>query len=392
MLRLDDLLRISIRQVVRQRRRNLGVVLAVALGTAGLIVVITMGRDVKQNFNEDLELLGGATRIKVAFEREAAIKSFEVSTRNALRRLPEVRNVTLMVAKYSDAISSIEEKRNLFKLVGVDEFFWDVSSFFPESGEFFGSDDVEGRRRVCVLGEDLAKDIFGTTDVVGRVLPIDNDFYAVKGVLGSVSGSDWSKWAFIPMTTAQDRIEGVSPPMWMYVRCHTWDDVATAAKKVPRVVKSNQKAIGLRVDVAWGPLKRVRAMALGIEIFVNLAVVATLVLGGFGIWNVTMAGVSARTREIGLKKAMGAEDTDILAQFLTEALCLSLGAAIIGIVLGRVGVEVLASMLNSPPSEDLFLTCVFLGLLFAVILGIGAGLVPSIRASRMEVVSAVRFE
>ncbi|MFC1884853.1 ABC transporter permease [Thermodesulfobacteriota bacterium] len=392
MLRLDDLLRVSIRQVFRQRRRNIGVVLAVALGTAGLIIVITMGRDVKQNFNEDLELLGGATRLMVSFEGQSMIQRFKESTRDALRRLPGVKNTTLMVAKRKDAVSSIGDQKETFKLVGVDEYFWDVSSFSPESGVFFGHEDVIGRKRVCVIGENLAKKIFGHLKVAGLMLPIDNDFYKIVGVLGSVAGSDWSKWAFIPITTAQDRIEGVSLPRWMYVRCHTWDDVAAVSKKVPGVIKANQEAPGLRVEVAWGPLKRVKAMALGIEIFVNLAVVSTLVLGGFGIWNVTMAGVSARTREIGLKKAMGAEDMDILAQFLTEALCLSLGAAIIGIILGRVGVEVLASMLDSRPSEDLFLTCVFLGLVFSVILGIGAGLVPSIKASRMEVVSAVRFE
>jgi putative ABC transport system permease protein len=115
-------------------------------------------------------------------------------------------------------------------------------------------------------------------------------------------------------------------------------------------------------------------------------------LGGVGIWNVMMAAVVTRTREIGLKKAMGAEDKDILAQFLSEALCLSMGAALLGALMGRIMMEILGYMIGSRPPENLFFMGLALGFLFAVLLGVGAGLYPSLRASRMEVVTAIRYE
>ena len=202
----------------------------------------------------------------------------------------------------------------------------------------------------------------------------------------------WQRTVFIPLTTAQDRMEHFGKPRNLYIRCRSWDDVEGVAVRIPSVIESHQPADGLKVEVNWASLSRVKKMVWGIELFINLAVCATLVLGGFGIWNIMMNGVRARTREIGLKKAMGAEDRDILAQFLTEALCLSLGAALLGVGLGRAAVEMLASMLGTRPPEDLFFICVGFGLLFAVVLGIGAGLSPAIRASRMEVVSAVRYE
>jgi putative ABC transport system permease protein len=146
------------------------------------------------------------------------------------------------------------------------------------------------------------------------------------------------------------------------------------------------------VEVFWEGLKRVRYVVWWIESFIYVAIGATLLLGGLGIWNVMMAAVRSRTREIGLKKAMGAEDKDILAQFLSEALCLSLSAALVGVALGRLVMEVTGFILGSHPPEELFLLCLVLGLLFAVGLGVGAGLYPSLMASRMEVVSAVRYE
>jgi len=105
-----------------------------------------------------------------------------------------------------------------------------------------------------------------------------------------------------------------------------------------------------------------------------------------------MAAVRSRTREIGLKKAMGAEDQAIMAQFLAEAVCLSFTASLAGSFLGLVAVEVTSILINSHPGQGLFIICVAMGLLVAVVLGVAAGLYPSLQASRMEVVSAIRYE
>ena len=184
---------------------------------------------------------------------------------------------------------------------------------------------------------------------------------------------------------------GCSPDR-LYLRCQTWDDVSQVAAAIPTVIKSNQSPEELHVEVSWEGLKRVKQLAWWIQFLVYLAISATFLLGGVGIWNVMMAAVVTRTREIGLKKAMGAEDKDILAQFLSEALCLSVGAALLGALLGRIMMEILGYMIGSRPPENLFFLGLALGFLFAVILGVGAGLYPSLRASRMEVVTAIRYE
>lgn len=392
-MRLNDLLRVSVRQVLRYRRRYWSVILAIALGTAGFITIITMGRDLKKNFNRDLELLGGATQIRVYFDNLPAYESqwFNHATQAALRQIPGVNDVSVVASTYG-AVATWGEQRYTFMLLGVDNSFWNANGLSTLAGQMFQGKEINERHRVCILGPELARKIFGNVEVTGKILPIQGDLYQVTGVLNGAGLGDRTFFAFIPLTTAQDRIYGLSQPNRIYLRCNTWDDVDKVAPRILPVIQATQPMRGVKVEVAWDQLKRIKAVAWWVELFIYCSITATLILGGVGIWNVMMAAVRSRTREIGLKKAMGAEDRDILAQFLTESLCLSLGSALVGMGLGRIAVEIMGVSLGIRPPETLFLLCMALGFLFALFLGVGAGLYPSIQASRMEVVSAIRYE
>ncbi|WP_300161503.1 ABC transporter permease [Solidesulfovibrio sp.] len=393
-MRYYDLVRVSVREVVRKRRRYIGVLASIALGMAGFIVIITMGNDLKKNFNNDLDLLGGATIINVMFEQLPLERQewFRERTLEALGRIPGVTDITKVALKTS-ALTTWQDRLFGFNLVGCEANYWRVFSFNAAAGRLFDERDVEEGARVCVVGTDLARQMFGSDQqALGKVLSIDDNLYTVVGILGGVRAGDRAQFVFLPITTAQARVVGISMPYSAYVRCATWDDVALVAKAVPGVVKANQIDRGLRVNVAWEPLKQVQRIFWWVELFIYCSIVATMILGGFGIWNIMMATVTSRTREIGLKKAMGALDTDILYQFLFEALCVTMSSSVFGVILGRVGIEYMSRMLDSRPPEGLFFFCLLLGIVFAAVLGIGAGLYPSIRASRMQVVDAMRYE
>jgi putative ABC transport system permease protein len=391
-VRLNDLVRVSVRQVMRHRRRYMGVMLAIALGVAGFLNIVTMSRAVKNNFNENLDLIGGVNIIRIYFDNTRSYRPqwFRDQTVAALKHLDGVKEVTLTSAKY--ARTNWKGQNFGFSAVAVDGAFWQVRNFWPLTGRLFGLDAVTERKRECVLGAELATKIFGNTHVRGKTLEIDQEVYLISGVLGGVTDSGLANSMFLPLTTAQDRLSGRMLADHVYLRCHTWDDVAAVAAAVPGIVKSCQAPEVLTVEVPWEALKRVQQLAWWIEFLIYLATSATFLLGGVGIWNVMMAAVTSRTREIGLKKAMGAEDRDIMAQFLSEALCLSSVAAVIGAGLGRILMEILSYIIGSRPPEDLFLFGVTLAFLFAVLIGVGAGLYPSLRASRMEVVAAIRYE
>jgi putative ABC transport system permease protein len=366
--------------------------LAIALGVAGFINIITMSREVKKNFNENLDLIGGVTIIRVYFDNNRSHRPqwFQNHTLAALGQIKGFKELSLTGLRFTH--SNWHGQEYSFSTFAVDDAYWHVRNFWAQTGNLFGAESVKRRKRECVLGAELARKIFGTNDVRGRTMEIDNEPYWVSGVLGGMTDSSVANAAFLPLTTASDRLQGRLLADRLYLRCQTWDDVAHVAKDIPGVIKASQSPEELHIEVSWEALKRVQQLAWWIEFLIYLAISATFLLGGVGIWNVMMAAVVTRTREIGLKKAMGAEDKDILAQFLSETLCLSMGAALLGALMGRILTEILGYMIGSSPPENLFFIGLALGFLFAVLLGVGAGLYPSLRASRMEVVTAIRYE
>jgi hypothetical protein len=191
-LRLNDLLCVSVRQVIRHRRRYLGVVLAIALGVAGLMTVITMSREVKKNFNENLDLIGGVTIIRVYFDNQRSYRPqwFRERTLAALVNTPGIKDLSLSAVKYTEA--NHHGQRYGLTALAVDEDFWQVNSFWAQLGRLFGPGEVSGRQRVCVLGRELAKKIFGTQNVVGQSLEINHEIFRISGILGGVADSGLS--------------------------------------------------------------------------------------------------------------------------------------------------------------------------------------------------------
>jgi len=304
--------------------------------------------------------------------------------------LPGVENATV-ITMY-DGFATWDRLKVYFPLFGVDHYFWQVNDVTPYAGRFFGDREVKQRASVCVLGKDLAKEVYGKLDnVVGTMLAINEDLYKVVGVLDAVSSKGLAKFAYIPVTTQLDRVVSLQPSR-VYLRCSTLDDVARVAQAVPEAVRGSQSAEDLKVDVAWEQLKYIKRIIWFVELFVYVSIAATLVLGGFGIWSGMMAAVKARTREIGLKKAMGAQDVDIMSQFLAESLWLSLVAGVLGVLLARLGVEIAIRLLGSEAPTMLFLAYSCMAIVFSLLLGVGAGFYPSLRAARMEVVTALRYE
>lgn len=372
-------------------------VTTIALGTAGFILIISMGRSVESGIKQDLELIGRATRIQVSFESVKASQTtrsewFHETTVARIRAMPGVMNVSLQAYKNGAALY---RQANQYRpvLLGVDENYWDIHGFRASSGALFGPGEVKERERVCVLGESLARIIYGRLDIAGTYLQIDNELYRVMGVLNADKGSSFrSEAVFVPLSTAMDRIERLSPPNTLFIRCTGWDEVEPVAEAIPRIVGEQQPAENLEVQIAQTQLRSLKRIVWTIKVFVNLAIIATLALGGFGIWNSMMTSVRTRTREIGLKKIMGAEDWEIFSQFLTEAICFSLCAVSSGVIISLGAAKIMAVVFNIHSPERLFYLCAAMGLLFSLILGVAAGLAPAMKASRMQVAEAVRYE
>jgi putative ABC transport system permease protein len=393
-----DVMYISLRQVFRHHKRYAGVVFAVMLGTAGLIVLLTMGPEIKNKINGDLDLLGGVTIIRLGFT-EAPTEQGRVSSPGffyggvveALRKIPGVAEASIRATK-APAHALIGAHKYNFTLFAVDEYFWTTNGLEVQTGRLIGKKEVENREEAVVLGPGLAKRLFPGGSALGKLILIDLELFRVIGIVGGIGLGDRTDCAFIPIGTAYQRLSGFSPPERINIRCLTWDDVEKVAAAIVPVVSSRQPADRLLIEVGWEQVKRVVSITWWTQFLVYLSLCVTFILAGLGIWNSMMSAVQSRTREIGLKKAIGAEDGDIFVQFISEALFLSLGSALMGIAVGRIAVEILSKFLRIHPPQNMLILSMLCSVVFALILGLGGGIYPSLRASRMEVVSAIRYE
>ncbi|MDR1856987.1 MAG: ABC transporter permease [Desulfovibrio sp.] len=396
MIATTDLVRVSLRQVIRQR--GFGVVFSIALGITAFIVLSVLGQEIRYKVGQDLVLMGGVNVLRVYMDDQQypgqPVREFYSHTIQALRELPGVGTVSLNVRQGKGFTLRGAGERTLgVYIMGVDAGFGEVHSFLVNAGRHLSEDDVNKRRRVCMLGGQAAIDLFGDADrAVGKLVFLERDVFEVVGVVSGVMMGEWTKNGFIPYTTMIDRNWGDGKVSRLFIRAIGWQDVPYLRVAIPEVVREQQKAPYLVVYTNDLQLERVETTFMWVEALLWLGIVASLMLGGFGIWYGTFAAVRARTREVGLKKAMGGADADILAQFLAEALCKSVAGGAFGIILGCAIVMTGAGMLATGFSTALLLVSSIGSICFSAFIGVAGGIFPAMQASRMDVVSALRFE
>lgn len=396
MIAISDLLRVSLRQVVRQR--GFGVIFSIALGITAFIALSVLGREIRYKVGQDMVLMGGVNVIQVFMDDDQypgqPARGFNLRTVEALRKIKGVSLVSQNIRGGKMFTVRVEGERAIpVDFIGVDQYFAQVYSANLLAGRYFSAEDIEKHRRVCVLGKECAESIFASVGAApGNLLFLEQDVFEVIGVIGGVMLGSWGYGGFLPYTTMIDRHWRSDRVTRLFVRATGWEDIASIVSEIPKIVHANQNAPHLVVQTQDAQLARIKSTFMWVEALLWLGIAASLMLGGFGIWYGTFAAVRARTREVGLKKAMGGSDRDILAQFLAEALCKSIAGGIIGILIGIAVVEIGSAMLGTGISYKLLLASSAGSILFSALIGVAGGLYPALQASRMDVVSALRFE
>lgn len=396
MIALSDLFRVSLRQVTRQR--GYGVIFSIALGITAFITLAVLGREIRYKVGQDMVLMGGVNVIQVYMDDlqypGQPLRGFSAATVDAIRKLPGVALVSQNLRGGLVIHVRLEGERTIpIDFIGIDQYFAGVYSANLVAGRMFDARDIEGRRRVCMLGRDVAAALYGDAEkAIGQLLFLRRDVFEVVGVISGVMLGSWLHGGFLPYTTMMDRNWVSSQVTRLFIRAIGWEDIPGLVKSIPEVVRAHQSAPYLVVQTQDEQLARIQTTFMWVEALLWLGIAASLMLGGFGIWYGTFAAVRARTREVGLKKAMGGADFDILAQFLAEALCKSVAGGILGIALGILVVEAGSWLLGTEISYPLLAICSLGSILFSALIGVAGGLYPALQASRMDVVSALRFE
>lgn len=396
MIAISDLARVSLRQVVRQR--GFGVIFSIALGITAFIALAVLGREIRYKVGQDMVLMGGVNVLQVYMDDAQypgqPLRGFYPESINALRKLPGVAYVSCNLRGGRVFPVRADGERTLhIDFIGIDQYYADVYSVTLTAGRLFTAADIKERRRVCMLGREAAIQIFGDAEAaINKLLFLEQDVFRVVGVISGVMLGQWGRGGFMPYTTMMDRNWVGNKITRLFIRAIGWEDIPSIVAEVPRVVREYQSAPHLVIQTQQDQLDRIKMTFMWVEALLWLGIAASLMLGGFGIWYGTFAAVRARTREVGLKKAMGGSDADILAQFLAEALCKSVAGGVIGIIIGIIVVELGSWLLGTDISWPLLLASSAGSIVFSAFIGVAGGLYPAIQASRMDVVTALRFE
>ena len=406
-----SLLRVAMRALAVNKLRSLLTMLGIIIGVAAVIVMIAVGGGAQARVEEQIRSLGsnlllilsGSTTaggVRMGFGSNLTISEDDAAA--IPREIPE----TMAAPALRGTAQLIWGNQNWSTVIfGVTPEYIDVRQWEIAAGRIFDASDLAGATKVCLVGQTVARQLFGGADPLGQVIRVRRVPFTVIGVLESkgqsMMGSDQDDLIIMPISTARKRVLGASNLAkqrsvgTIWVKVAEGYDMKAAEEQVRALLRQRHRLQpGQDDDFSLRNLEEVAATqeASSRVLALLLAAVASvsLVVGGIGIMNIMLVSVTERTREIGLRMAVGARTRDILGQFLVEAVTLSLIGGLAGIVIGiatAVGIAQIAGwrIVLSPES-------VMLAVAFAFAIGVFFGFYPARKAARLNPVEALRFE
>ena len=384
-------------------------ILGIVIGVAAVIAMVSIGRGAQNTITDSIQGIG--TNLLFVFrggsEEVRNPEHITLGDANAIAdsfQAPSVAAVAPMLQGSAEITFGGESTTT--SLMGVTPDYGYVRNYQVTEGEFITEEHMLGQASVVLLGPEVAKALFGRTEgLVGETVRIEGQPFRVIGVLESKGGSGFSNvddQAFVPFSTAQTRLIRRSSRDrvdMLIVSAVDAESVPSASEEIAQILRTRHRTeIGEDdftiltqedfLDVA-GTITNVLTIFLG-----GIAAISLLV-GGIGIMNIMLVSVTERTREIGLRKAVGAHKSDIMVQFLTESSVLSLIGGLIGIALGwaiSMVVGQIANANNAPINPSIGLDIVLIATLFSTAVGLFFGLYPANRAANLEPVEALRYE
>jgi len=384
-------------------------VLGIIIGVAAVIAVLAIGNGTQESILGEIQGVG----TNLLFVTQGG--SEDVSNPKPLTLLDAEALADPFSAPSIDGVAPVLNGRVELKfageiksttLVGVTPDYESVRNIGLSEGEFISETELSGRSAVVIIGTEVADELFGRkSGLVGEKVRIEGQPFRVIGVLeekgGSAMGSEDDQ-ILVPMTTAQTRLLQRATPNAVdviYVQATNSESVPQASLEISQILSSRHRTMIGEEDFSVLSQQDFLDLASTITgvltIFLGGIAAISLLVGGIGIMNIMMVSVVERTKEIGLRKALGARRIDILSQFLIESSLLSLLGGLIGILLGwalSMIVEQIAAGSGTPIVPIMSLNAVLLAVLFSTAIGIFFGLYPANRASMLEPVEALRYE
>lgn len=393
-----ELFALSIGAIRVNKLRSALTALGIIIGVAAVILLISIGSGLQQYVTKQFENLGTNSIFIVPGKFQFTSGGGPPQSVNKLTFLVVERleknkgNLITDVAPFIEITitASNRNKNKITTLEGTKPGYFESLGFTPEKGRTFNAADNSAGRKVAVIGQTIAKELYGVQNPIGKKISLSKKSFTVIGVLkaqGNVGGIDVDNIVAIPINSARV-LTGTDQVNSVLVKTVSVQAIPQAKARIERIMLRTLSEDDFSIISQEQLLSSILSI-LGILTFALGGIAAiSLVVGGVGISNIMLVSVTERTREIGLRKAIGARPRDILYQFLIEAVILSLFGGMIGILIGYIGSLAISIFLQTAVP----LWAVILGLSFSTVVGIVFGVAPAIRASRLDPIVALRHE
>ena len=391
--------------LIANKMRSILTMLGIIIGVAAVIALVSIGNGVKQDIQNSISSLGsnllmvmpGAPRTPGVRPSAGSMKSLKVSDYEAISKLDGVRAASPMTN--GSYVVIYQNKNWTTSVSGVSYNYLDVNNWSMKSGRFLSEKNIQNRERVAVVGKTVVKNLFGDEDPVGAEIRVKNIPFRIIGVLNSkgsgAMGNDQDDMVIIPYTTAMERVEGVDYLRMIYVTGKDENGIDRLQSDIENLLRVRHGIKDTNLDdfniQNMNSIMETMEETTGtLTLFLGAVAAISLVVGGIGIMNIMLVSVTERTREIGIRKALGATYSVIVTQFLIEAVVISLMGGIIGIILG-IGSSKLIGM-ASGMSTVISIPTIGMSFAFSMAIGLIFGIYPARKAAKLNPIDALHYE
>jgi putative ABC transport system permease protein len=398
--------RLALRALARNKMRSALTMLGIIIGVGAVIAVVSIGQGAQAMVQQGIQAMGtnvvfiaaGSGRPGGARVGYGGVKTLTIDDMNAiLREIPLIKEAAPAVNSRRQVVYGSQNWST--SVTGTTPNFFDIRNWSIQAGSVFSDEEVDLAENVCVIGTTVARNLFLDENPVGKTMRIGNLPFRVDGVLESkgqnVIGQDQDDAIYAPYTTVQRKISGIT---WVqYISASAISPVASVAAVAPitsllrerhriRTGDDDDFFVRTQSEVAdlMNQTQSVMTMLLG-----GIASVSLLV-GGIGIMNIMLVSVTERTREIGVRMAVGATESDVQRQFLVEAVTLSMMGGVIGILFGLIGSALISNFLSWPTLVSV--KAIVTAAIFSAAVGIFFGYYPARKAAQLDPIEALRYE
>lgn len=398
-MNLFETLQLSFTAIMRNRMRSFLTVLGIVIGVFSVIILVALVTGLQSYITNQISSFGSNLIFVIPGQTGGAGRGPGGSVVNRLqfqdvttlkRELKGQADVSTVTQKAASAKYGNKTSQNM-TVAGVEDTYPKiVTSVKVDKGRFINQSEADSGKRVAVIGPTTAKNLFGDANPIGKMITIGNAKYQVIGITtarGSTFGIDQDNSAFLPLEAVRKQF-GVDQPNAIYISAHNTEDIKPIQGEVSKILEKRISAEDFTVQTQEQALSTISQITGVLTIALGGIAAISLLVGGIGVMNIMLVSVTERTREIGLRKALGARSKDIRNQFLIEALTLSGFGGVLGILLGIIA----ALIANIFITTTITWWSVALSFGFSMLVGVIFGVTPAIRASRLDPIQALRYE